>query len=149
MAMKCIGILMMVTIELYILIASTSFTHLAPIMLPQFYKLDKAISQEHPEPKLPLHSCIARKYEYCKESKKYGVPRFSYGDRLFNGFIDCLYHFEPSAVIESCVFTCWRQHTMKNIFICNKSLSIFLNSAKDGSSTFTLISLKAAIEGLL
>ena len=38
---------------------------------------------------------------------------------------------------------------MKNIFICGKSLSIFLNIAKDASSTFTLISLKAAIEGLL
>ena len=54
MAMKCIGILMMITIELYILIAFISFTHSAPIMLPQFYELDKAQKPEHQEPKLPL-----------------------------------------------------------------------------------------------
>jgi hypothetical protein len=112
MGMKCIGILMVVTIKLYILIVSTSFAYSALIMLPQFFELDKAQKPENQEPTPLLHSCITKKYDNCKESEKNGARGFSYSECLFNGFMDCLDLFKHSTVIESCVLTCWRQHTI-------------------------------------
>jgi hypothetical protein len=131
MARKYIGIFMVVMIELYILIvvkiqaenlASTSFAHLAPIMLPHFSELDKAQVLEHQEPepksehqeqKPTLHSCIKKEYEDCKKRKKLiSVHNFSYGHCLFNGFIDCQHRFEPSTVIISCLRVCWRHYVI-------------------------------------